>query len=417
MILTIACALVHMLAVSASSAGGPPGPQKPQRPESPPSTSPPAAPNRDAPTSPTPPTEPLDLPPTDPKWLERLPKEDREAIDALRGYGPPPLADDLKWLNTDKLDWSRLRGKVVVVQSWTTASTAGRGWPARVANALKDVESNHLQMIALHTPDNAQAAEEFMKRQQPPEGVLVAIDPSGHTCDALGIYKQPVNFVVDKNGVVRYTGLNVNGLKSAAGELVKEPFDRKVIPPRPAPDKPAEDSTSASQYPAIKGAVQGADDFRGKRGPDFAVESWYTRETSVAGRVAVITFWKVEDGRSLGTHGPLNELAQRLEPRAAVVVISSDSRSDFERELVEERLSKSDFQYAVALDRAAKMAGDMKIVSFPYTIVLSRDWIVRWQGPTGALSPNLVQQIIDADNASPPSDARAAAAKKRRWVQ
>ena len=55
--------------------------------------------------------------------------------------------------------------------------------------------------------------------------VPVLLDSTGEFCDALGIYKDPVNVIVDRNGVVRYAGLNGNGLKQAVaiqGDDAKE---------------------------------------------------------------------------------------------------------------------------------------------------------------------------------------------------
>lgn len=393
--------------------GETPAPPAPPRPKDP------AAPQQPAEQPPAP-TEPVELPETNPKWLDRLPKDDREAIDQLRGYAPPAFAEDLKWVGSEELDWMRFRGKVVIVQSWTTANTAGRGWPARVANALEELDAKEFQIIALHTPEKADGAEDFMQRQKPPQGVLVAIDPSGATCDALGIYKHPVNFVVDRNGLVRYAGLNLNGLKTAVGELLNEPFDRKATPPQRPTDGSADDEASADNYPPIKGAIRGAADLCGKPGPDFVVESWYTNQMNVGGGVTIITFWRVKEPSSLSSHGPLSELASRYGDKASIVVISGESRTSFEEEILKRRLDKNEFKYGVGLDRNEQMASAMQITVFPYTIVLSKDWIVRWQGHPGGLTPGLVQQIIDADAAAagaPSPRGNTPPAKRRGWQQ
>ena len=411
----IVCAASGCVAVSVlAQAPPPPPPSEPPNRAAPPKPKDPALPKEPAEQAP-PPSERVELPAVDPKWLDRLAKEDREAIDQLRGYAPPAFADDVKWVESEKLDWMRFRGKVVVVQSWTTANTAGRGWPTRVANALEELDAGEFQIVALHTPEKAEGAEEFMLRQKPPEGVLVAIDPSGATCDALGVYKQPVNIIVDRNGLVRYAGLNLNGLKSATAELLKEPFDRKANPPQRPADNSADNSSSG--YPAIKGSIRGATDLRGKPAPDLAVESWYTNQSNVGGGVTLITFWRVEEPASLSSHGPINELAQRVGDKATILVISGESRTSFEEEILKRRLDKSEFKYGIALDRNQQMANAMNITAFPYTIVVSKDWIVRWQGHPGALTPAILQQVIDADVAQGSTQGGKAPAKRRGWQQ
>src|SRR5207247_11023386 len=120
------------------------------------------------------------------------------------------------------LSWNDLRGRVVVLQSFSTANMLGRKWPERVAMALRDFQAKDLRIIALHTPDNAARAADFLAKQPPPPAVTVAIDAKGITCDALGIYKTPVNIVIDRQGVVRYAGLHERGLVPAGAVLTQE---------------------------------------------------------------------------------------------------------------------------------------------------------------------------------------------------
>src|SRR5690606_5232450 len=77
-------------------------------------------------------TQPAEIQPPDARWLERLPKDDRAAIEQLLGYAPPAFTDDLTWLKAEPTTWDHLRGTVVVIQSWTTAHTAGRNWLDRI---------------------------------------------------------------------------------------------------------------------------------------------------------------------------------------------------------------------------------------------------------------------------------------------
>lgn len=355
----------------------------------------------------------------DPKWLDKLPEEDRAAMDVLIGYAPPSFVEGLKWFGEPAGDWSTMRGKVVVVQAFMTATSAGRRWPERISEALKDVSANDLLLIALHTPEKADAAETFLHRQAPPENVKVLIDPDGAFCDSLGIFKHPVNFVIDRNGTVRYAGLNVSGvgLKSAVAELVAEPFDPKKLPtPRPQ-EKPAEEKPAKEvDFPAVKGSVSGATDLRGKRAPDFASEAWHTAAPNPAGKTAMVTFWSsIDDAASLNSHSQLNTIASRYGNRLVVIAISGDSNSKFEEESMRRRMSKSDFKYAVALDRNNRMARAMNVAASPYTIIMSKDWIVRWQGRTSELKPDIVQQILEADAGEATSTPQRGVPKKRGW--
>ena len=109
--------------------------------------------------------------------------------------------------------------------------SSGRTRPKVVADSLAEFSADDVVTLALHTPEGADRAEKFLERRPAP--IPVVIDPSGKFCDALGIYKRPVNVVIDRHGAVRFAGLNKRGLPQAVAELVAEPFDPGVLPPTP----------------------------------------------------------------------------------------------------------------------------------------------------------------------------------------
>src|SRR6185503_20829603 len=94
----------------------------------------------------------VEVQPADLKWIDRIPKDDRAALDELLGWAPPKFSTDLQWINGKPTTWDDVHGKVVVIQSFTTANVAGRRWPERVAEALKAFEPKDVRIIALHTP-------------------------------------------------------------------------------------------------------------------------------------------------------------------------------------------------------------------------------------------------------------------------
>ncbi len=416
--------VVSMLAVAATSTpvvaqyGQPakPAPAPPVPPVTP--TAPPAAPGPAKPNVTAPPpvvVEPQPtLPDVDPKRLDRMPKDDRAALEELLGYAPPEFGENLKWLGTEATTWAKLRGKVVVLQSWSTGASSQRNLLERTATSLKDVPEADVQIIGLHTPENATNAEDFLKRQPPPKNMFVAIDAIGSYCDALGIYKHPANLVIDRNGMVRFVGLNLNGLKSAVAELTKEQADSKKIVQQRPKEKPAE--VKAGEFPVSTNKVIGATDLRGKRGPELIWQQWYTQEPSLAGKVVMITFWSADVASTWGTHSLLNNFVNRFGNRLGCVALSEDSKSNFEDRMLREHLKRSDFDYAVGLDKARATANAMNLTAIPHTIVLSRDWIVRWQGSPGSLKADVLQKIIDADSATTTIPGSPGNSRKRGWT-
>ncbi len=347
----------------------------------------------------------------DVKWLERLPKEDRTAIDAIVGYAPPAIPTDLKWIGNQALTWSDVRGKVVVVQSFTTATMAGRKWPERVAAELKESPTSDLRIIALHTPEGAAKAEDFLAKQPPPANVTVAIDSKGEFCDAFGIYKQPVNFVIDRNGMIRYAGLNPNGVQQAVTALLAEPFNAKIFgSPKPADVA----SPSNADFPPITGSVSSAKDIRGQRAPDLFVANWLTNKPNTTNRVVVIDYWATWCGPCVAAIPHMNELQTHFGDKITCIGISDEKPDDFEKGLMKLKskdITLKTFKYALGLDPSSKMKSVIQIRGIPHCIVMSKDWIVRWQGHPAALTADTLAQIVAADSGA----TKPGAKKARGW--
>ena len=108
---------------------------------------------------------------------------------------------------------NQLRGKVVILQSWTSRDSRTFESLQAVAETVRDVGGSDAVLIGLHTPPGASDALIFSARH--PFPCPVAIDKTGAFCDQLGVYTRPVTMVIDRSGVMRYVGLNQTGLASA----------------------------------------------------------------------------------------------------------------------------------------------------------------------------------------------------------
>lgn len=334
-------------------------------------------------------------PKVDPKWLDgKLKKLDRALLDDLIGYAPPAFTEDLAWIGSEPLKWESLRGKVVVIQSWSRKSGPASRMPARVIRDLKDVDQSSLAIIALHTPEGAEFVAEYLEKR--PMEMPVIVDARGGYCDSLGVYKLPVNIIVDRQGVVRYAGLNTRGLKAGVDLLVKEKHDPSVTPPA----KAGGDETVKVEFPPITGRVDGAGDYRGEVAPSFYAEKWITQAVAPQGRVVLVDFWATWCASCRATIPHMNELAGQFGNQMCFIGLSSESPRDFEDGLRDHDLKERDFHYTLAVDRQARMAKQMRITGIPHVVVLSGDWVVRWQGHPASLSAEILDQIIKANEAA-----------------
>src|SRR5687768_4479998 len=103
----------------------------------------------------------------------------------------------------------------------------------------------------------------------------------------------------------------------------------------------------------------------------------------------------------------MNQLATKSGDKICVVGLSDEKHDDFELALRKRDLKLRDFKYPLALDPGDKMSRVINITGIPHCIVMSKDWIVRWQGNPTALSAETLQKIVDADAATPASGGGA----------
>ena len=334
-----------------------------------------------------------DRPRPQPTWLDRMTPEDRACLERSIGYAPPAFPDDLMWFNGEGFSRADLRGKVVVIQSWTNQTRGGRNWALQAGRSLAAFDEEDVQIIALHTPKGADTAAVFLDRR--PLDLPVAVDRKGSFCDALGVFERPVNVIIDRNGTVRYAGLNQRGLKRAVAELVAEPYDPNATPPV----RPADTPRSSARFPETSGQVGRATDYRGRRAPNLYVSEWLNGRTDIEGKVVVIDFWATWCGPCRATIPHVNELADQFREKVVCIGLSNESHQKFVRGMARHKLELSGFRYQLGLDPTRSMEQAIKVSAIPHTIVMSSDWVVRWQGHPAGLHASTLARIVEANEA------------------
>jgi thiol-disulfide isomerase/thioredoxin len=259
--------------------------------------------------------------------------------------------------------------------------------------------------------------------RKPPE-VPVIIDTTGAFCDELGFYKRPTNLVIDRQGVVRYVGLNERGVEAAVKQLAAEKFD--AAKPTPKREGEATEETASSKkadFPKPEGTVSGAADLRGERAPDFFVQKWITDQPDAQDKPVVIDFWATWCPPCIASIPHMNELATKFGERAVFVGISYEKEDKFEEGHKKKKLKVEGFKYSLAIDPTSKMAAAVKIRGIPHVMVVSSDWVVRWQGHPQSLNAMVLERIFKADEALRASSAgdagksKGATVNRNRWTK
>jgi len=137
----------------------------------------------------------------------------RPAPPSSAGGTPAPELTNASWLNADRpLRLSELRGRVVLLNFWVfTCGNCTRTVPSLVEYD-RQYRERGLTIIGIHTPEFPPYAGEHDKgnlvRALLRQGIAYpnAQDNDRRTWDAYGIRYWPSFVLIDKRGIIRYTG-------------------------------------------------------------------------------------------------------------------------------------------------------------------------------------------------------------------
>ena len=329
------------------------------------------------------------------KWFDKLDKDDRAALEEVVGFAAPAFPEGVEFLNANFKDMKELRGKVVVVQTFTTRTAGGLVSVEKAKTAIGEskVAADDVVLIAVHTPeavDKAKASIEKKKIELP-----VVLDTEGALCDGYGAYRKGLAYAIDRQGNVRYAGLSSEGIAEAVKELAAEKFD-EATEPKARPERPM---TATVEFPTFNTPVGSAADLRGKQGPAPAIQKWWNAAPNTNGKLMVIDFWATWCGPCRAAIPHMNEIARAYPKDVACMGISDESNSNFDEGVLKHRINKSDFAYAVGIDPQARMKNAFQIRGIPHVAIISSDGIVRWQGHPMSLDKNTMDQLVTANKA------------------
>ncbi len=327
-------------------------------------------------------------------WIDRRTRSDiRERIERQLGYAPPFFTPELQWFDGEDSTWDALRGKVVIVQTWTRKNASAMRWPDRLAKSFPEPIDDDLVLLALHTPEGAADAQLFLDRRPPPEQVRIVLDHTGRFCDQLGEKEKPVNFVIDRAGAVRYAGLNLQGLKGAANSLLAESFDPESDPPDRAPE-PEVAEPEVIEFPASQPSRYMAD-FVGESPPPLDSLQWFESTPELHGVPLMIEFYATWCPHCQNIEPYINRIARDFADEMTFVTVSTED------ERTARNLHKSNrFARHIAHDTDRALVRNLKVRGFPSAILVSSDGVVRWQGSPFAITPNMLKQFLRADRAN-----------------
>lgn len=324
------------------------------------------------------------------EWLDRLPREDRAALEPLIGFEAPALPADAVWVGAGPKSLADLRGKVVVLQSFTTKGS-GRRVAEKLAATLEKSSAGDAAVLLVHIPDGADKASAILERQPMPWPVL--IDAQGAASDSFGFYRRPANLVIDKQGDVRYAGLTPDGLAEAIKALAAETYD----PAKPANRREATAAPAAVEWPTFRNPVGRARDLRGQRAPEFIVDRWMSDADNPGRRLLVVDFFATWCGPCIAAVPHMRSLAQAYPQEVCVIGLTDESKSKYDTGMIKIGMKTRDFGYAIASDPQGRFKNGFSVSAIPHVAIVSPDGVVRWQGHPSSLDDAAIRSLIEAN--------------------
>jgi len=367
-----------------------------------------------------------------PPWLldDDLPEPVRAMLNDAVGHSVSVFDERLEWKENAPTPAS-LEGKMIVLQTWTRMSPEARRAPIRVQRLVEASDVEDVVVLAVHTPEGADGRlDDYLERRS--MDMPIAVDDEGGWLDDLGVWKEPVTIIIDRQGRIRVPGVALNrlivtlraldeaepaeaeaeptalpGRATRVERIVENEADRaerrdSTLPnPKEQEEREREKEIEEAEFPPHQ-RVRGANDLQGRKGPPVVAQTWITRPPNMRNKVIVLEFWATWCGPCIAGIPHLNDLQEEFKDSVVIVGVSAEDEGT-----VRPAVKQHNMRYTIASDpqrRAQKVVGNRGI---PHCVVMSADGIVRWQGHPAGLDSGTLRQIVNASKREMGDDAPA----------
>lgn len=139
-----------------------------------------------------------------------------------------PDISSSQWINSEPLDWDKLKGKVVMVEFWTFECYNCKNVEPYIKNWYQKYYQNGFEIVAVHSPEFDRERDVNNVRNYVKDHAItypVAIDNDFLIWRRFSNRYWPAMYIVDKQGNIRYRFIgegNYQKIEKAINKLLSE---------------------------------------------------------------------------------------------------------------------------------------------------------------------------------------------------
>lgn len=289
-------------------------------------------------------------------------------LQKLVGKRAPALKTSA-WIG-DNQDMASLKGKIVLIDFWATwcgPCIAAIPHTNEVARKYEDKGVVVFGVCNTRGSDKMPSTVKSKGMKYP-----TAADVNDATAQSYGVQWWPFYVLVDREGVIRATGLRPDMVDKALDEMLKEQ-------PNTGESKPGAPGKSSGVDPGLLESSQAGDrkrlaDIEGKPAPKLVLSSWYNSEAltneSLKGKIVVLDFWGTWCGPCMASIPHNIDIYEKYKGKDVVFLAVSTQRGS---EKIPDVINGRKIPYPVAVDTTNATIEAYKVNGYPDYYIIGRD--------------------------------------------